>query len=110
MSKHHIPNNYSDAETMLKGQDSKPIAGIRSTSLNRIGADKIAMYYHDTPVVIYCQNGDIILNSGGYKTLTTKARMNQALGNRANVYQYLFKWYVHYPDNTARTFVDNMSV
>jgi hypothetical protein len=110
MSKHHIPKSFSEAISILNGKTRKVISGIRATTLEWYEEDKIAMYYHGTPVVIYCENGDITLNSGGYKTVTTKARMNQALGNRATVYQHLFKWYVHYPDNTAWTFIDNMSV
>ena len=54
--------------------------------------------YHNTPVVKF--NGDkIILDSGGYKTLTTKTRMNQAanqFGLGFFVFQKGYDWYVDY--------------
>jgi hypothetical protein len=68
-----------------------------------------SVIYHETPVVKF-NNYKITLNSGGYKTATTKTRMNQAsnefdLGFR--VYQQQKKWYVEY-NNQTLNFVDNM--
>ena len=60
-----------------------------------------AVRYHDTNVVAF--NDDfIILNTGGYRTPTTKRRMNQAslqynLG--FSVYQADFTWYVRCGDD-----------
>ena len=54
--------------------------------------------YHQTCVVKW--NADrIILNTGGYKTATTKARMNQTanqFGLGFQVYQQNHVWYVGY--------------
>jgi len=67
--------------------------------------------YTNTAIVKF--NGDnIILNSGGYETVTTKRKMNQA-SNQFNlpygVFQKDFKWYVD--TQTGRhDFEDNMSV
>lgn len=50
----------------------------RATSWNE-GENFIELWYHKTPVVRVetTERGDIItLNSGGYKTVTTKARIN----------------------------------
>ncbi len=54
--------------------------------------------YHQTDVVKFNQD-EVILNTGGWWTATTKARMNQAsnqfdLGFR--VYQHNYKWFVDY--------------
>jgi len=73
---------------------------------NRIGTHKTKIYregeytkvkYHNTDVVSF-NDKEIILKTGGYKTNTTKTRMNQTsrqfnLG--FNVYQKDFEWYVH---------------
>ena len=53
--------------------------------------------YHSTPVVKVINDRYVVLNSGGYRTNTTKRRMNQAslqysLGYE--VYQVNFQWYV----------------
>jgi len=64
----------------------------------------IAIKYHRTNVVTFW-NGGIILNSDGWQTLTTKARINHFLpsgqwdgynwtGVRACVWQQLGKWYL----------------
>jgi len=54
--------------------------------------------YHSTPVVTWVQAEDtVILDSGGYWTYTTKARMNQAaamLGLPYHVQQRDGTWYV----------------
>jgi len=55
--------------------------------------------YHQTDVVRFREGGPIILNTDGYRTTTTKLRMNQAsrqfcLGYR--VYQDNFMWFVNF--------------
>lgn len=65
--------------------------------------------YHDT-VVIKWDEVKIILNSGGWRTNTTRTRMTQA-SNQFNlgysIYQKNFQWYVVYKGQ-VRTFEDNM--
>ena len=66
--------------------------------------------YHNTEIVKKKWNGHIVLNSGGWKTYTTKQRMNQAstefdLGYY--VYQDKFEWFVDYGGLTLE-FTDNM--
>ena len=67
--------------------------------------------YHSTQVVKYNQS-EIILNSGGWRTHTTKTRMNQA-SNQFNlgytVYQKDFDWFVEYNGLTL-DFADNMKL
>jgi|TARA_R100000306_G_scaffold58364_1_gene56802 hypothetical protein len=58
---------------------------------------KTIVTYHKTPVVTVDVDGTITLNSGGWRSSTTKTRMNQAasqlnLGFR--VYQRDFDWFV----------------
>ena len=72
-----------------------------------VGSHKTTIYhegnhtcvkYHATDVVKFNDN-EIILNSGGWHTNTTKMRMNQTsrqFGLRFNVYQKDFEWFVDY--------------
>jgi len=67
--------------------------------------------YHDTCIVKF-NHEKIILNSGGWRTATTKRRMNQIsnvykLGYR--VYQHDFTWYIKFHDSILK-FYDNMEL
>ncbi len=65
--------------------------------------------YHST-VVVKWDNVKIVLNSGGWRTLTTKTRMNQAssqFGLGFGVYQRAGKWFVDYKGEII-DFQDNM--
>jgi hypothetical protein len=48
---------------------------------------------HLTDIIIIKKNGDVVLNSGGWKTVTTKSRMNE-YQNVAQVVQAKSVWYV----------------
>jgi len=53
--------------------------------------------YHTTPVVTVDADGTVTLNSGGWRSATTKTRINQAasqLDLRFHVYQRDFQWWV----------------
>ena len=68
--------------------------------------------YHSTDVVTVYPNGKIVLDSGGWRTNTTKLRMNQAsqeLGLGFNVWQRLGNWYVDI-DGTVQEFEDGKAI
>lgn len=65
--------------------------------------------YHSTDVVKFDAD-TIVLDSGGWQTMTTKTRMNQAsnqYGLNYSVYQKEYKWYVDFKGQTF-DFEDNM--
>lgn len=53
------------------------------------------MVYHDTPIVSWFSDGSIRLNTGGFFTRTTKARMNSFLPRGFSVFQRDTKWYLY---------------
>lgn len=53
----------------------------------------VAIRYQDTDVVTWTKAGNIVLDSGGYRTQTTKARMNENL-QKIQVHQDHSVWYV----------------
>lgn len=55
--------------------------------------------YHGTPVVTIHPNGDITLDTGGWRTNTTKHRMNQYAPG-VQVYQKNFEWFVVWKGQT----------
>lgn len=69
--------------------------------------------YHNTDVIQW-GNKTIMLNSGGWRTATTKLRMNQAsrqYGLGIHVFQSKGKWYVNHNDSgITLDFVDDMVI
>ena len=68
--------------------------------------------YHSTPVVKFSESKDkIILNSGGYRTNTTKTRINQASNQFRlgfTVFQKKFDWFIKNAIGETLPFSDNM--
>jgi len=61
--------------------------------IDYINGDKtIRLYSTD---ILKFQGDKIVLNSGGYNTVTTKARINQFLPAGLRVYQDNYKWYIY---------------
>jgi hypothetical protein len=62
--------------------------------------------YHRTAVVNFTAD-NVTLNTGGWNTVTTKLRMNQASNQFKlgySVYQKHYAWYVVQPDGTTVNF------
>ncbi len=67
------------------------------------------MVYHDTVVAKFNQH-EIVLNSGGWETATTKKRMNQFSEQHSldyQVYQTKGQWHVDFKGEEIK-FYDNM--
>lgn len=96
--------NYTQADNKLQGRnkDSRKLGN--NTYLLR-HEDCISVRLHNTDIVKYYPDGSIELNTGGWNTLTTKARINEYAPIR--VYQEKGIWYLM-PDKTP--FVDGMKV
>lgn len=79
--------------------------GKTATSV-RTDNDGTHVRYHRTDVVTFTPS-TITLRTGGYRTVTTKRRMNQAaqqFGLAYSVYQNRFDWYVCTPDGRTLDF------
>ena len=70
--------------------------GTHATTISRTDG-KTVVTYHSTPVVTVDADGTVTLNSGGWRSHTTKTRMNQAarsLDLGYHVFQRDFQWFV----------------
>lgn len=77
-----------DCEAILKGKPRKKID--HNTYLSRrIGGYSITLY--ETPVVAIYDDGRYVLNSGGYRTATTKDRISKY--SPVRVHQSKHVWY-----------------
>lgn len=86
------------------------IIGERATNVYQENGRTIVRY-HATEVVRF-DNETIILDSGGWKTQTTKNRMNQTSGQfnlGFRVVQKSFAWYVNFKGEIIE-FTDNLEL
>lgn len=54
-----------------------------------------AVRYHATTIIYRKSEGAYVLNSGGYRTVTTKQRLNKLLPGGIQISQRNFEWTVH---------------
>lgn len=92
---------YEEAVATLKNRESKKLEN--NTYLHRIDADTLAVRLHATDVVLIHRDGSYTLNSGDWRTVTTKDRINGY--SPASVYQTRFIWFLG-----SVEFVDGMRV
>jgi len=96
---------YLELTQVLRNRDERKPSGV-ATTLRRVG-DAIAIRYHDTDVVTVSADDTYTLDSGGWRTVTTKARINEY--SPARLYQQKGVWYLSTP--TGRIpFADGMAV
>lgn len=67
--------SYEQAKAALKGRQSKKLQNNTYAELNHDGS--IGIRLHATQVVIYFPDGRVRLTSGGWRTVTTKDRLNE---------------------------------
>ena len=94
-------SSYRKAVTVLRNRTSRKIG--HNTYLKNRGEGCIAILYHDTDVVTYRSDGSIMLDSGGWKTKTTKERINAGLPSNWSLMQERGVWYL----SNAREGLDN---
>ena len=84
--------SYQQALDYMGDKPSRPYpkGSPRSTRIVRLHA-VVTMLYHYTHVVVYTPDF-MSLDSGGWQTVTTKRRMNDAIGDM--LYQKDYIWYV----------------
>ena len=72
--------NYQEANEKLTGRCKQRRKVGNNTYLERRENAAIALHLHSTDVVTFHLDGAIVLDSGGWRTPTTKDRINGALG------------------------------
>lgn len=106
-SHHHNPgtreigrfvHDYASASNFLGGRYQRKLANntvVRRGTLVEPGRDEqtIEVVLHRTTIVCYYPNGDVTVNSGRYRTVTTKQRINQLLPPGASIYQKRYDWF-----------------
>lgn len=70
-------NNYNHFNQILVGRNKNSKKLANNTYAIRNEDNSISIKLHQTSIITYYPGGRIVLNSGGYKTSTTKARLNE---------------------------------
>ncbi len=104
------PTTYADASALLGPKDERKIG--HNTTLHRpfSRSDFLAVRFYRTNIVTFYANGWIRLNSGGYRTVTTKERINRYLSAGYSVFQHDRNWYLGLPDGTRVDFAEGMLI
>ena len=84
--------NYQTANDQLTGRCSTRRKIANNTYLERNG-DDINIRLHNTVIMTFKPNGDVSFDSGGWRTVTTKQRMNE-FQNIARFYTDRGIWYM----------------
>jgi hypothetical protein len=99
--------SWEAAHKYLGDKVDRPVAN--NTRIHRLGNGDIAIKLHATDVVTYCFNGPVILNSGGWKTVTTKDRINRFSPSCISLFQTGGQWYVSM-NGVKHAYCDNMKI
>jgi hypothetical protein len=87
---------YQQAKDYLQGKKSRPYAHNTRIIIDTLdlGHEVITVTYHDNPVVNFFPDGTVTYSSCGWKTPTTKERINWFLPDGFRVYQEKSVWYL----------------
>jgi hypothetical protein len=92
-SKSAIMGDVSDPASVIRSK----VVGNNTVEYERADGTQ-AIRLHHTDVVTFEPNGDVVLNSGGWKTVTTKERINRYLRARLHqslsVYSERGRWWI----------------
>jgi len=96
---------YAEAVSMVHGKTNRKERKIGNNTYAEIGYDdSVSIRLHGTAVVRFYPNGTVKLNSGGWRTSTTKDRINKY--SPVKVYQKKYEWYLQ----DGAEFADNILV
>lgn len=102
-----IESAYDEAVAFMAGREVKNVNGPNTTMYADLAhKGPVIVRYHGNIIVTY-EPGTIALNSQGYRTYTTKERLNWFLPHGWSVYQAQHKWFVHGPSRKL-SFEDGM--
>ena len=106
---------YTEArDLLLSGRNnSRVITSKLRTTLEHGPNEAVVMRLVDTPIIEWRKDGDVVINSNGWRTVTTKRRFNDYLPSGWLVYSERGIWYVRYggwDSGTTYAFADNMTL
>lgn len=104
-------NIYTEVLRDLNGKQSRKVA--HNTYLQVRDSETIALRYHATDVVTYHSDGRVVLDTGGWRTSTTKLRFNESYSRLPlRIWADRGVWYVSKPGDweNAVAFADGLTL
>ena len=98
--------NYQKFDSLLTGRCRQQKKIGNNTIAHRIDDKTIGIKLHATDVVVYHQDGRVVLNSGGWRTVTTKDRINNY--SSARIGQCKGVWTLH--GHNGAVFADGLTI
>lgn len=83
--------NYSYLDTQLQGRNRNSRKLANNTYAERRDSN-IAIRLHQTDILTFKPDGEIVTNTGGWFSSTTKARLNEFLPSGYRIYQNKGQW------------------
>jgi hypothetical protein len=85
---------YAEAKALIQGSRKPNYHKLTNNTFLRLAPNgRVEVMFHRTAVVTITPGNLYILNSGGYRTATTKDRINAY--SPVFIYQKDYKWYIH---------------
>jgi hypothetical protein len=100
------PKNYTEAADILGSKDSRKIA--HNTKLERLDAERIGVRLHRTVVVEFRADGTTRLDSGGWRTVTTKERLNRYMPPGYRIAATRRVWFLYWLGERVGEFSDGL--
>ena len=97
------PRNFMDALDILNGKSQVKIGHNTYMRIeHNEGLAEIKIRLHDTDVVTFTEDFNIILDDGGWQTVTTKERINRYLPSGWKLYQKDYQWFIDADGDTHK--------
>lgn len=93
-----FPTCYTEAREIAATRRRK----LAHNTYLEVREHEIGVRLHSTEIVTFTEDGRLVLNSGGWRTLTTKERMNRALPPGFGLHQERGVWYLADQRNGVR--------
>ena len=110
LSNHNAPRprSYADALALLGTRDHRKIG--HNTTLERFPDGTLGVRFHATVVVRFHADGTMTLDARGYRTSTTKERMNRYLPEGWRIYQKAGTWRISGPHGGSENYRDGCTL
>lgn len=77
-----------------------------NTWVEDLGESVVGIRLHNTTILMLYPDGRFRVNSGGYRTVTTKQRINALLPSGYRVFSKKFEWFMSTPSGDVFSFDD----
>lgn len=102
--------NYDNLYKFITAGRSKNSRTLENNTTARLDNEHIIIKFHNTDIMEIFPDNTTILNSGGYKTHTTKDRINKYLPEGFVLYQEKGLWFISYKWQQTYLFADGMII